>query len=70
MIEKTLKIHTCHTALQMEGGVFFKELRMEVGRGFGGLASHNRTFSELVPPWEITYKILYNLSSFLRRVIC
>ncbi len=34
----------------MEGGVFFKELRMEMGRGSGGPASHTYTFTDLVPP--------------------
>ncbi len=34
----------------MEGGVFFKELRMEGVRGSGGPASHTDTFPDLVPP--------------------
>ncbi len=50
MIVRGLKIHTCRTTLQMEGGVFFKELRTEGGRGSGGPALHTHTFPDLVPP--------------------
>ncbi len=50
MIERGLKLHTCRAAPRMEGGVFFKEVRMEGGRGSGGPASHTRTFTDLVPP--------------------
>ncbi len=35
MMERGLKICTCRTALWMEGGVFFEEVRMEGGRGLG-----------------------------------
>ena len=49
MIARGLKIHTCRTALRMEGGVFFKELRTQGGRGSGCQASHTRTFPDLVP---------------------
>ncbi len=34
----------------MEGGVFFKELRKEGGRGSEGPVSHTRIFLDLVPP--------------------
>ncbi len=34
----------------MEGGVLFKELRMEGDRGSGGPASHTHTFLDLVTP--------------------
>ena len=50
MTERGLKICMCRTALRMEGGVFFKEVRMEGGRGSEGPASHTRTFPDLVPP--------------------
>ncbi len=47
MIERGLKVCTCRTALRMEGGVFFKELRMEGRRGSGGSASHTCTFPRM-----------------------
>ncbi len=50
MVVRGLKIHTCRTALRMEGGVFFKELQTEGGRGSGGPASQTSTFPDLVPP--------------------
>ncbi len=50
MIERGLKLRTCRAVPRMEGGVFFKEVRMEGGRGSGGKASHTRTFPDLVPP--------------------
>ena len=51
MIERGQKLRTCRAAPRMEGGVFFKEVRMDGGRGSRGPASHTRTFSDLVPPW-------------------
>ncbi len=50
MIERGLKIRTCRAALRMGGGVFFKEVRMEGGRGSWGPASPTRTFPDLVLP--------------------
>ncbi len=50
MIERGLKLRTRRAVSRMEGGVFFKEVRMEGGRGSGGPASHTRTFPDLVPP--------------------
>ena len=44
-----LIIHTCRAVLQIEGGVFFRDLRMEGGRGSGGPASHTSSFQDLVP---------------------
>ncbi len=37
------------TRMEMEGGVFFKELQMEGSRGSMRLASHAHTFPDLVP---------------------
>ncbi len=48
MIERGLC--TCRAVPRMEGGVFYKEVRMEGGWGSGGPASHTRTFPDLVPP--------------------
>ncbi len=50
MIERGLKLRTCRATPRMEWGVFFKEVRMDGGRGSGGPASHTRTFPDLVPP--------------------
>ncbi len=50
MIERGLKLRTCRAAPRMEGGIFFKEVRMEGGRGAGVPASHTRTFPDLVRP--------------------
>ena len=48
MVERGLKMPTCRAVPRMEGGVFFKEVRMEGARGSGGPASHTRTFPDLV----------------------
>ncbi len=55
MIERGLKLRTCRAAREarMEGVVFFKEVRMEGGRGSGGPASHTRTFPDQVIPMNL-----------------
>ncbi len=55
MIEWGLKIRMSRTALRMGGGVFFKEVWMEGGKGSAGPASHTRIFKDLV--MAITFEL-------------
>ena len=52
-IEGDWLFHRCHAALWIEGGVFFRDMRMEGSRGSGDPASHTRTFPDLVPPGPV-----------------